>query len=136
MGRFLGSLDYDTVDFVWVSSHYDVHWSGICRFNDELMEFKTVDETDYQAMEDNCPYCKDNGTGNVIDCKCETYTNLVCELYELSFLEHLRWVIRMKLFEWFVGEHWSYRARRSCVSFNRSMNNPLVKFYYKFLSKI
>ena len=72
-------INYDDVDFVWVSDHYDIHLRGLCRHNGELCEF----ETDWESEK--------------------------VEIKPLSVPQKLRWLLSKKLFEWFVGYHWTYK---------------------------
>lgn len=95
---------YNEVDFVWVSDHYDLHLTGICRDNGKLCRF----ETDYDTTE--------------------------VSIFELSLLEKVMWLCQKKLFEWCVGYHWSYpEKKRGAVFGGRKPEwfwNALLKIYY------
>jgi len=96
-------IPYENMKFYYCYSHYDIHLSGICVYNGKLAKYVTYDETDYQTMTDTCPSC---GLENkpVEHCHCEAYTDVVCEITELSPLDRLEcWFnvhVGMKL--WYI----------------------------------
>ena len=74
---------YKDIKFIWVSDHYDIHLSGLCRENKELCRFST------------------------------DYDSLICTIYSLTFFEKIKWLIRKFIFEICVGCHWSYPLGRT-----------------------
>lgn len=81
---------YDEVDWYWHTFHYDVHWAGYGYYNGKMYQVKTVDDTDYDAMNNACPCCKPNGTDDWKECICESYKDLNCELTEMTTLDILK----------------------------------------------
>jgi len=77
--QYLTIIPYNEIDFVFVSDHWDVHLTGLCRDNKKLCYFSLEDiDTDIYAI------------------------------YSLTFWEKINWVRRKKLFEWCVGYHCTY----------------------------
>ena len=74
--------EYFKIDLVWVCNYYDIPLSGICHNNGKLCRF----ETDYDTLE--------------------------VSIYSLTTSEKVKLKIRQKLFEWFVGYHWTYPYRK------------------------
>jgi len=85
--RFVRSVPYKSVDFIWVCSHYDLHLNGICNDDGELREFKT-----------------DYDTG-------------IVSLYSLTMRQKIKWKLNQWMFELCVGKHWTYPDRGNCVQF-------------------
>tara|TARA_Y100000310_G_scaffold331295_1_gene404595 strand:- start:143 stop:493 length:351 start_codon:yes stop_codon:yes gene_type:complete len=81
---------YEEVDFLWISSHWDIHLKGLCKERGKLCRFETDDEL--LGYEEN-----------------DKQTNV--RIYDLSFLEKIKWIFNKKTFEWFVGYHWTYPYR-------------------------
>lgn len=79
MRQEIATLSYSDVDFVWVSNHWDHHLNGLCKYKENLCEFK-------------CDYDKNK-----------------VKIFKLSFYEKIKWLTRKKLFEWMVGDHWTYK---------------------------
>ena len=125
-------IPYDTMTFVWIENHWDIHLTGLCRVDGELHSFKTMDETDYNEMNDNCLCCKDGGTDDAKDCRCDVYTNVVCEVTKLTLIQKIKWLTRKWLFEVCVGKHWSYPHRYQGVHFNNKHPLLFQLYYYKF----
>ena len=82
-------IRYEEVTFHYITSHYDYHISGSCVYNGKIALFKTIDETDYQTMNDNCPCCRAGGTDNWQDCRCTNAPELYCYITELPFAQRL-----------------------------------------------
>ena len=78
---FIKHSVYRDVQFVWVSSFYDLALKGLCLEQKELCLFKT----DYDTMK--------------------------VSIYHLAVAEKIRWILRKLLFEWCVGYHFSYPQR-------------------------
>ena len=122
-------VPYNEMNFVWISNHYDVHWEGICRHEGKLCKFITHDLTDYQKMNDECPYCSDQ-TEDWNACTCGPYSDLVCDIIPLGLWEKIKWIWTWKFFEYCVGTHWTYTgdSRKSKVF---TMKRPFMfKLYY------
>lgn len=106
--RHIVTLPYDEVDFVWISNHYDVHLSGLCKMGNTLFWFKTKIEGDYENVE--------------------------CEIYMLSFWEEVKLRTRKFFFEQMVGYHWTYPNRKNKGFYYRKpqwLSKLLFKLYYK-----
>jgi hypothetical protein len=98
-------VDYSSVDFVWISDHYDIHLAGLCKDNGELKRF----ETDFETT--------------------DVY------LFPLTLKEKIRWKARQKLFELCVGKHWTYPNRRTgldvVLQYPRWLSEFLFRLYYR-----
>lgn len=73
------------MDFVWVSNHYDVHLSGLCRYGGQLCTFQ-------------CENPHEDGP--------VFYT-----VEQLSDLNKLKWLTKKKLFEFCIDYYWTYPDR-------------------------
>lgn len=120
-------VDYYKCNFVFVSSHYDIHLHGTCMHEGKLWEFTTHDNTDYRRMQSACPSCSGNDDA---DCTCESFSEVVCVLTPLTFLQRLRWKFRQKMFEICVGYHWSYPHRANGVRFINKRPILFALFYW------
>jgi hypothetical protein len=98
----IAEVDYNDLEFVWVSSHYDVHLAGLCRYQGQLCKFTT-------DMQDNPNWDRERAR-NDDDYEEDLYI-LTCTVYKLSFVEKLKELYSKKKFEWCVGYHWSYPDR-------------------------
>ncbi len=78
---------YEDIKFVWISNHYDIHLSGLCRFDGKLHEF-TVDYDTKKGV-----------------------------ISSINMIEKIRWLISKKLFELCVGFHWTYPHRTNGVKY-------------------
>lgn len=87
----LAKIPYDQMDFVWITDHYDIHLSGLCRVDGELMLFKIVDVSDNEMP---------------------SYV-----VYPLTRLQKVKWLWKKWLFEVCIGEHWSYPQRKKGIHF-------------------
>lgn len=103
-------VPYEDMKFYFCESHYDVHWSGICICNGKLARYVTKDLTDYQKMNDTCPSC---GLEDKPDeyCHCQGYTDVVCEITELSLSERIAvWFgVNVKSRLWYL-RHWGIQG--------------------------
>ena len=100
------TLPYNEVDFVWISSHYDVHLEGLCKMGNTLFWFKTIDPED---------------------------DNIKCGIYMLSFWEEMKLRMRKFFFEQMVGYHWSYPQKKNSHFHYRKpewLYKRLFKLYY------
>lgn len=84
----MNTLDYEDMDFVYITNHYDVHLEGLCRYNGELHKFKIS-----PALSDK-----------------EFYEDEIVryDVSSLTILEKIKAIYKKKMFEWCVGYHWSY----------------------------
>ena len=104
-------IPYKDVNFLWISSHWDIHLKGLCKHDGKLCAFDTINPEDY-----------DN--------------NLV-KIIPLSFIEKVKWTIRRKKFEWCVGYHWTYPYRNQDLRYQ--LRSPkwlwmiITAVYYKNL---
>lgn len=109
--RHIATLPYDEIKFVWVSSHYDVHLSGLCKMGNTLFYFKTINHEEYF----------------------EEDQELMCEIYDLLFTENIKWRLRKFFFEQMVGYLWSYPTKRSHFYYRKPkwLYKGLFWLYYK-----
>jgi hypothetical protein len=107
--KHFATLPYDEIDFVWVGNHYDVHLSGLCKMGNTLFYFKTIN---YEDLYDDDK-------------------DLMCEIYDLTFWEDVRWRLKKFFFEQMVGHHWSYPKRK-----NSHFHYRKPQWLYKFLFKL
>ena len=106
--KLIATIPYDEVDFVWISGHWDVHLSGLCKMGYTLFWFETRILDDYDTIE--------------------------CDIYMLSFWEELRLRMRKFSFEQMVGYHWSYPKKRNDHFHYRKpewLYKILFSLYYK-----
>lgn len=82
-------VPYKEMDFVFVSNHYDMHLSGLCKFNNEFCRFQIVE---FDINFDENP---------------EYY------IYKLTTKEKIKWLYRKTLFELCIGYHWTYPYRKN-----------------------
>lgn len=105
--KHITTLPYDEVDFVWVSNHYNVHLSGLCKMGNTLFWFET------RILDD--------------------YENIECDIYMLSFWEEMKLRFRKFSFERMVGNHWSYDKKNKTNFYYRKpqwLSKILFKLYY------
>lgn len=79
------NIEPSSMNYVWVQNHWDHHLKGLCRFNNKLCVFEIDNVHD--------------GEGGA---------KVLYKIYSLNFVEKLKWLLRKKLFEIFVGYHWTY----------------------------
>jgi hypothetical protein len=110
--KHIATLPYDEIDFVWISNHYDIHISGLCKMGNTLFWFKTLNPEDDEDDEEE----------------------LKCDVYMLSFWEEMRLRARKFFFEQMVGYHWSYPQRKEWARFYYRrpvwLSKLLFKLYY------
>lgn len=99
----ISALPYDQTDFIFVSNHYDIHLSGLCKYDGKLCYFETFDDGESEP---------------------------VCEIYSLSFFEKLKELCDKKMFEMCVGYNWTYPYRKTGEMPFR-MTPWLFKLYYR-----
>lgn len=107
--RLIATLKYDDLKFVWIQSHYDIHLSGLCKMGTTLFYFKTINHEDL--------YDDDK--------------ELMCDVYDLTFREDVRWRLKKFFFEKMVGYHWSYPKRK-----NSHFHYRRPQWLYKLLFKL
>ena len=112
--RPIAVIEYSDMDFIWIANHWDLHLSGLCRYNGKLCQFET--DRDVENWD----------------------TRVEVSIYPLSLTEKLSWLKRKKLFEWCVGYHFSYRQREQGANFYfrrpRLLWALIFAIYYKKLS--
>ncbi len=114
--KLIATLPYEEIDFVWISNHYDVHMSGLCKMGNTLFYFGTIYNGTFEEDEE-----------------------LMCDVYMLSFMEEMRWRLRKFFFERMVGYHWSYPKRKNSHFHYRKpewLYKILFKLYYSVIKKI
>jgi hypothetical protein len=108
--------EYFDLHLVWISDYYDIPLAGIARDSKgNLCEFEyEVDDSE------------------------EDWRDGRYRLFEMSVFAKIRWLVRKKVFEICVGEHWTYPQRANGVMFTRKQPHwfwdRLRNFYY-FLQK-
>jgi hypothetical protein len=102
-------IAYRDINFLWVSSHYDFHHEGICTHDGKVARFACSE--DYPENWGTCEH--DDGS----DCPLCDNPPIVCNVFPLTALGRLKWLIRKRMFELCVGEHWTYPNRRNGASF-------------------
>ncbi|MEO6305086.1 MAG: hypothetical protein ABIP51_18150 [Bacteroidia bacterium] len=95
--KLIDTISYSKIKVLFVSSHYDLHLEGLCRFNNKICLFKTL-VGDYNEEKDD-------------------FDEFFCEIYELTFKEKIKKLFFKKKFELMVGYHWSYPQRKKGVRF-------------------
>ncbi len=111
----LTEIPYRDVDFVWVSSHWDIHLSGLCRYNGKLCQFSTTQENNPEWDEKRDAEDDDYNISPFIT---------TCAIYSLSLKEKAKWLFKKKKFEWAVGYHWTYPYRND-------WNHPKRHFFIR-----
>jgi hypothetical protein len=100
---------YKEMNFVWVSSHWDIHLKGLCIEEGKLQRFKTDYDTE------------------------------LCTIYPLTTKEKFIWLFKKKMFEWCVGYHWTYPHRKTGNLYHRRkpvwIHKGLVWLYYTITLK-
>ena len=116
-------VPYEDMKFHYITNHYDYHLSGTCVYNGKLAKFQSHDETDYEVMNDTCPYCSGREE-DMMKCHCENAPNVFCYITELPLFQRIRYRlypyysliafyiknygIRMGLYYW---SRWFYGAK-------------------------
>ena len=78
----IARIPYEHMNWVWISSFWDVPLRGLCKYNGKL--------------------CRFQGFGWVYGKKMSRY-----HIIRLSTISKTIWIIRKFLFEFMVGKHWS-----------------------------
>ena len=103
-------VNYNDIYFVWISNYYDEPLHGICKYKNKLYEF-------------------------IADVEEE---RTIYRIINLTLCEKIRWKARQKLFEIFVGTHWTMKENKRHANFGKRRPkwfwDLMVNFYYKFLS--
>lgn len=99
-------LNKKNIEFIWITSHWDVHREGLCQYDGNLCYFKIIDNED-DFYNNNIKY----------------------SIYELTWKEKLHYLKRKKLFEWMVGYHWTYKNGKITRKFR--MRKP--KWFWTFI---
>ena len=96
------------VMYRFITNYYDLPLEGSCYYDGKLYHFKRSDEVD------------DDGwlTDNL-------------NLYPLSRYQQLKWKVRQWLFEFFVGHHWSWYAKKG----NSKLKPAWLRYIYYKLKK-
>ena len=80
--KHIATLPYDEIDFVWITDHYDIHLSGLCKMGNTLFWFETETKGKHKKLN--------------------------CKIFMLTFWEDIKLRIKKFLFEQMVGFHYSY----------------------------
>lgn len=115
-------IPYDQMQFRWIAMHWDIHYNGICTYNNQLCEFQTIEGDG-------------RWTGDDEDKEEEWVETIptVCKIYHLTPKEKLIWLHRQTMFEWFVGYHWTYPYRKTG---QRQFRYRKPVWLYKLLFKL
>lgn len=115
----IADINYENVEFRFISNHYDVHLNGTCIYNGELCEFKNQ----YPDLDEET----------------DEWEEMIVEIYQLTFKEKFEWYKRQWLFENCVGYHWTYPQRKEGKSFYyrkpQWLYKRLFNLYYKLKKK-
>ena len=106
------TIPYNQMDFVWVSNHYDIHLSGLCKHKENLCWFVTEGLDKYD--EENDEWVMPN-----------------CNIYSLTLSEKIKLKWRQKRFEWMVGYHWTYPYRKQGAGFHIRKPKWLFSWLFK-----
>lgn len=108
----LTTIPREEVEWVHVSSHYDIHLSGLCRYGGALCHAEIHDEGEWD--DDAERYIRPT-----------TY-----RIFALSPLALALRLWRMKLFQWCVGYHWTYPHRPNRERFRMRRWGYLSQFLF------
>lgn len=107
--KLLKIISYDDLNTTWISDFYDVPLCGLCNDDGWLRYFEVEDwEAD-----------------------CLTYN-----IYVLSLNEEIKWLLNKKLFELFVGSHWSGNGTDCNRDYNLQPWKALMNIYYSFIKPL
>jgi hypothetical protein len=101
-------LDREVI-YRFITNYYDLPLEGSCYYDGKLYHFKRSDEVDEDG------WLTDN-----------------LNLYPLNRYQQFKWKLRQSLFESFVGEHWSWYARKR----NSKLKPAWMRWVYYKLKKI
>ena len=113
--KLINTIPYTKVDFVFITDHDEIHLKGICRYDNSIHEFNTVNNEwnkEFNKLEE-----------------------LHCEIFRMAFYDKLKWTWKKKKFEWFVGYHWSYPNRNIQSDFIFRKPKWLFKILFKLYFK-
>jgi len=122
--KLIATIPYDDVNFRWVSNHWDIHLNGICEYQNQICEFKTI------QGEGHWTYILDEKGEEVEEDEYVETIPTVCEIYELTEKEKKERLSRQRKFEICVGYHWTYPYRKTGERPFR-IRNP--KWFYRLL---
>jgi hypothetical protein len=115
----IADINYENVEFRFISNHYDVHLGGTCIYNGELCEFKNQ----YPELDEET----------------DEWEEMIVEIYKLTLKEKIKWYWRQWLFEKCVGYHYSYSQRKRGERFRYRKPEWLYirifNLYYKLKKK-
>lgn len=103
-------VPYTKVNFFWISNHYDIHLSGLCKMNGELMWFITPKVPAWN----------------------ERYPKV--HLFKLTRREKIRLLARKWWFEFCIGKHWTapnFRKPPKPFKHFRWFHQMMYNFYYR-----
>lgn len=117
----INKVEYDQMQFVWVSNFWDFPLKGICMWGGKLHEFAGWDEW----------FKIDNPTEDEDDWDRKVFFNLT----PLTFTQRLKWRFRQRMFELCVGTHWTYKNNQRGLQFHWRkpvwLHKLLCSWYYK-----
>ena len=102
-------IPFNELKIVHVTNHWDIPLKGYCMYEGKLAMFETHDDTDYEEMHLNCPYCSDDSTDDD-DCNCENYVDVICFITPLTLQQRTRARIRKWWFETCVVQNGKYKS--------------------------
>lgn len=85
-------VTFADIEIVETFLKYDIPLKGICRYQKKLYQFTTVDKTDYEKMQSECPYCSSSKDSIIMmdECTCQSYVDVVCQLTPLTFVQKIK----------------------------------------------
>lgn len=85
-------VTFADIEIVETFLKYDIPLKGICRYQKKLYQFTTVDKTDYEKMQSECPYCSSSKDSIITmdECTCQSFVDVVCQLEVLTFSQKLK----------------------------------------------
>ena len=99
----------------WINFHYDIHLSGLCWVNNELMRFETEQSHIWYP-----------------------WRNLTCHVFKLTTWEYFKWRFHQRAFELCVGTHWTYEKDKPQIKTWFKLKKPewfwqcVMNLYYHF----
>lgn len=105
MSALICRMPPEHIRLVWVASFYDGPLSGLCRVRGKLQRFERLPDAHRYRV------------------------------YDLTFMERVRWVLSWRLFEVFVGTHCSFPRGSVRAWWSPMLHRALARFYYRWIQE-